>query len=415
VGPITLFDKSFLQSLTVDESVWFGHFFSPVVCPLFYVETLADLEKEVRKGRTPEQEVRIIAAKFPDQSANPCAFHGSMLINDLLGWHVPLDGRVPLPGGKAVAKGDRRGFVFDETPEMAAFSRWQQEKFLEIERLIARGWRESLKAVDLSAMIPLVQKLGVDSRSCRSLDSARDLARRVVGTTSNPFVVAALIHMFLELPRQASAQFLERWQIATYPPLPKYAPYAAHVLSVELFFQFALAARLVGAERSSNRVDMAYLNYVPFCMAFVSSDRLHSRTAPYFLRDNQTFVWGPDLKQDLARLNSHFLTLPETERDKGIMTFAHAPPKVEGSLVRELRARFLGSTYDDRPRIEPAPEGDPRDKQLVADIDDWEHAPEVAQLMGDDGSEADMMMIKRRVAKRKGSWWQLPKDLTAKD
>lgn len=41
MGPIALFDKSFLQSLSIDESVWLGHFFMPVVCPLFYVETLA--------------------------------------------------------------------------------------------------------------------------------------------------------------------------------------------------------------------------------------------------------------------------------------------------------------------------------------------------------------------------------------
>ena len=76
MGPIALFDKSFLQSLSVDQSVWFGHFFSPVVCPLFYVETLADLEKAT-KGRTPQDEVRIIAEKFPDISANPCVHHAT--------------------------------------------------------------------------------------------------------------------------------------------------------------------------------------------------------------------------------------------------------------------------------------------------------------------------------------------------
>jgi hypothetical protein len=61
MGPITLFDKSFLQSLSVDESVWFDHFFLTNVCPLFYVETMADLEKSPQKGRAAEDEVRIIA------------------------------------------------------------------------------------------------------------------------------------------------------------------------------------------------------------------------------------------------------------------------------------------------------------------------------------------------------------------
>ena len=224
MGPQTLFDKSFLQSLTVDESVWFAHFFSPVVCPTFYVETLADLEKDVREGRTPEREVRIIAEKFPDQSGNPCQFYGTMLIANLHGHEIPMDGRVVLPGGRPVAKGGRRGFVFEEAPEIAAFSRWQQEKFLEVERLTARGWRDALRAVDLALMTPIIRKLGVDSRSCQSLDGAGKLARAVASISDKPFAVAALINLFLDLPSQASARFLERWKISTYPPLPRYAP-----------------------------------------------------------------------------------------------------------------------------------------------------------------------------------------------
>ena len=42
MGPITIFDKSALQSLSMDESVWLDAFFLVNVVPLFYVETLAD-------------------------------------------------------------------------------------------------------------------------------------------------------------------------------------------------------------------------------------------------------------------------------------------------------------------------------------------------------------------------------------
>jgi hypothetical protein len=54
LGPILIFDKSFLQSLNVDEAVWLDNFFLTVITPLFFVETLADLEKEFHRGRTPE-------------------------------------------------------------------------------------------------------------------------------------------------------------------------------------------------------------------------------------------------------------------------------------------------------------------------------------------------------------------------
>jgi hypothetical protein len=66
MGPITLFDKSFLQSLSLDEAVFFDHYFLSNICPLLFIETLADLDKGVREGRTPEEEVSIISAPQHD-------------------------------------------------------------------------------------------------------------------------------------------------------------------------------------------------------------------------------------------------------------------------------------------------------------------------------------------------------------
>jgi hypothetical protein len=57
MGPIIIFDQSVLESLNPDEAVWLDHFYLANITPLFFIETLADLEKEVRKGRTPEQVV----------------------------------------------------------------------------------------------------------------------------------------------------------------------------------------------------------------------------------------------------------------------------------------------------------------------------------------------------------------------
>jgi hypothetical protein len=75
MGPTALFDKSFLQSLTVDESVLFDHYFISVIGPMFYLEMLADLQTAVRQGRTPEQEVGIIRRPFPDGFLSLCHHH----------------------------------------------------------------------------------------------------------------------------------------------------------------------------------------------------------------------------------------------------------------------------------------------------------------------------------------------------
>jgi hypothetical protein len=80
MGPIILFDKSALQALSIDESVWFDQFFLPVICPIFFVETLADLEKSIRTGRTPEEEVGLIAVRTPQMSGQPNVNHIDLCI-----------------------------------------------------------------------------------------------------------------------------------------------------------------------------------------------------------------------------------------------------------------------------------------------------------------------------------------------
>jgi hypothetical protein len=67
MGPITIFDKSALQSLSMDESVWLDAFFLVNIVPLFYVETLADLEKEVAEG-SPQ---RILSACWQRRRRQP--------------------------------------------------------------------------------------------------------------------------------------------------------------------------------------------------------------------------------------------------------------------------------------------------------------------------------------------------------
>lgn len=143
MGPTILFDKSTLQSLGVDEAVWFDAFYSPVITPLFFVETLADLEKEVGKGRSPEQVVGNLAEKT-STGANTNVHHATIYVNELLGASVEMR-RVPLiPGGEPVVSGGRKGVVIKQPPEVAALHRWEAGQFLEVEREFARAWRKAL-------------------------------------------------------------------------------------------------------------------------------------------------------------------------------------------------------------------------------------------------------------------------------
>jgi hypothetical protein len=414
MGPIALFDKSFLQSLSVDEAIWFDHFFFPVICPLFYIETLADLGKTVRQGRTPEQEVRCIAEKTPEMHGGPCVHHHKLCLHNLLGNPVPMKGCIPAPGGRPAGTGGKQGIVFDVSPEVQAFSRWQRGEFAEIERESAHDWRVSLAATDLTTVAAGVRAMGIDSRTCKSLEQAKEMADSLVCGTTLLADRMKLAFITLGVPRQFEQPILARWEQAGYPPLSVYAPFAAYVLTVEIFFQIALGAGLISHERASNRVDMAYLFYLPFCMLFVSSDRLHQRCAPLFMRHNQEFVWGQALKEDLKRLNDYYLALPDSEKETGIMKFAAYPPETGDYLVSQLWDRHL------RPwrggALEVKAKDSEKEKELLKYFEEFIQEPTTPSKTVPVGfSDVDALAIRRLVRKQRGSWWQLPKDLKHPD
>jgi hypothetical protein len=103
-GPILLFDKSILQSLSVDEAVWFDTFFFPCITPVFFTETLADLEKEVQKGRSPEEVVGNLAEKTPIGGAIN-VYHHTLSVNELLGRTVELR-HVPVVPGESCQRSE---------------------------------------------------------------------------------------------------------------------------------------------------------------------------------------------------------------------------------------------------------------------------------------------------------------------
>jgi hypothetical protein len=414
MGPITLFDKSFLQSLSLDESVFFDRFFSSVICPIFYVETLADLEKVVRPGRTPEEEVRIIADKVPELGSYPCAYHVALGAGNLMGGNVPMDGRVMLPQhGRPVMVDGKVGFVHDEAPEADAFRRWQNREFLYVEREFARGWRTALNNVDLAGLAERIQAMGISAKTCRSLADAHRIVNTVMsqdGTSSVDQINMAL-HIF-QVPPSFDLAVFGRWARRGRQSLKHFAPYAAHVVAVETFFQLALGADLLGTGDTHNRTDIGYLYYAPLCHVFVSSDRLHTRCAGYFLRKDQSFVWGPDLKTDLNRLMTHLSRRSEEEKEQGLYRLAPTPPTDDKGLTAQLWDRHLIKSWRTDIPAAVKRENPEEDKKIVEHINRIADAPALPHgEVNFEPEQADFMQLTRRVSKRKGSWWQLPKDI----
>jgi hypothetical protein len=286
MGPITIFDKSALQGLNIDEACWFDNFYMTNIAPLFFVETLGDLRKEMAKGRTAEEVVGNLAEKTPPQGT-PNVHHRELCIAELMGQRIEMRGVPHVGDGRPVVTRHQRGLMYEPAAEMRAFQRWQEGRFLDVEYQFAGNWRLALQRRTSLDAAEWLREIGGFQTRPHDLKTAKAFADRAVRGSRHRYALVKAACLTLEVTRFVQREILMRWKAEGGPPFHEFAPYTAHVLTVDAFFYIAVSAHLISRDRPSNRVDMAYLYYLPFCMVFVSCDNLHEKTVPLFLGCDQ--------------------------------------------------------------------------------------------------------------------------------
>jgi len=168
----------------------------------------------------------------------------------------------------------------------------------------------------------------------------------------------------------------------------------------------------IGSERKSNKVDITYLYYLPFCMVFTSRDDLHVRSAPLFLRDDQTFIHGDALKSDLKRLDEYYDALPGETKKQSIYSFAAYPPNDDSFLVTQLWNKHMRPPEGYRappPKYEgkiiyvPPAGSDPR--EIKKALDDFEaNAVPLDPNTPVSMDEAAVVQFSKFILRTKGKW-----------
>ncbi len=405
MGPILIFDKSTLQSLNLDEAVWLDNFFLTNITPLFFIETLADLEKQVQSGRTPEQVVGNLAHKTPEMGSYPNVHHTTLIEIELRGLSE-IDmryGRPIIRRGKRVKLEGETSVIVEQAPEDKAFQRWQRGEFLELERLTARAWRQSLSNINYEQMYRSFQKWFIRRKKPGTLLEVKAIADQFIDGPEQEKALRFGLEG-LGILQNSQEWVLSRWNEAGKPTIKNFAPYFRYVFSVDLFFYLAIAADLISRMRPSNRIDLAYLYYLPFCMVFTSSDKLHSRIVPLFLRKNQTFLEGSILKTDLARIDQHYSSLSDYVKNQGILKFASYPPVDASFLIPQLWDNYLPMwrKHQSEPRKPMSKEDSDAEVERIKRLVKEAKPMDPANILSSD--DADSVVIKRKVRARKGKW-----------
>ena len=223
--PVIIFDKSFLQSLNPDEACLLDHFFYSNLTPLFLVETLADIEKRVAEGKSPEQIVGRLAYKTPSMNSYQNVYHGNLAIGDLLGHQVQMKRLPVISGGSITTIDGKQGVFHGVSAEAEAMMRRQRGEFLELERQFAKGWREALAAVDLHSLAEETKRFrsaGIIS----NIEDAKRHADQVILAYDCSLRQIQLICAGFKLDLRSSKIVAHRWQQCGSPPLRNFAPYA---------------------------------------------------------------------------------------------------------------------------------------------------------------------------------------------
>jgi hypothetical protein len=342
VGPSIVLDKNAIQGFNEVEIEALHRHYSPVIVPVLANEVIADLRKPSGDDNQRERVRNLIRKLRPGRSILHAHYrqllYGSLLGRDPSGHYTPYlsesrDARY------TETEGGRVGVITSPSSEEELLYRCLDGGFTSAEDDLAKAWRESIGKVDLDKYYREWRKNNRDLAKPKSLQM---LHREVKVTLDYEQVQDDLLELLLETcPTDEGfvKQIRSRWTNRTDRLLRLHAPYAYYVVKTILLFLRAIDTGLIGT-RTTNLIDMEYCFYLPFCLVFTSSDKVHSKLAPVLMESfHQDFVDARVLKKDLARIAADWEGLTPKERRARLHALGQWPPTDENSFTYKVWKR----------------------------------------------------------------------------
>lgn len=345
MGPTIIFDKSLLQSLSAAEVDELDSNFEPVCVPTLVNEIIGDLAKApTDPTRLPSDVVQALSRKMAAAHGLEPISPAELAAGELLGRAVPMTGTVPVGGPHVQSLEGGRYISYDATPQQRMWMKWASGDFCPMENSVAEFYRLQLRNIDLHALASGWREFVRDwLGNPNTFEDLLNGIDRVLSSAERPVrrevlrVMYDLIDVGSDL-RLAAYSFFDQHPGTT---IVSRLPYSTHVLKVYMAYACSLARGLAGP-RTTDRVDLQYLFFAPFCQVFTSSDRFHRYFWPA-VTSSSIFVWGPDLKNDLARRAELRTSMTREDWKQHRRAYGIHPVPIPGSVVSDVWDRQMGS------------------------------------------------------------------------
>jgi hypothetical protein len=414
MGPVILIDKSALEMLSIDEAIWLDEFFFTNICPILYSETLADLTKSRSDRENPIAGMNLvaeIAAKTPVDGVAPNMHHRDLIAQDLFGNHPAMTGRPIVAAGTVKQESSGQiGMDMGHFSEAKALQRWQNGEFEEMEREFALAWRKDLDTTNYEDILAIVKNVIPSGRRLNTLELIKEYVDEFVASSDEKILY--IIFQLFDIKPELYPSFVEAYKLEPRKNIVELAPYATYVLRVDLFFYIAMIKDLISSDRASNKLDIAYLYYLPFCEIFTSNDNLHAKTAPLFMEQGQIFIPGIDLKKACKEMDEYYSQFQAEIEERGLISFVGSPPYIMNNTITNAWDEFCVPSWRDP--VEGIPPGvlKPIEKTDVGSgptVKEIMSAKEVKSVTGKE--DINFITISRMTRARRGKYKMLPQSV----
>jgi hypothetical protein len=330
MGPTIIIDKSVLHMLSYEEICLLDRMYTINIPEVLPYEILADLYKNNRFDSANVKELQKTAAKLTLPFMKVNVNHRELIEQSLLGVDYYNARKPIIRASKIVPEADGGyGILIEESEFSKKMSQWKAGVVNKQDAEEAFLWRKTIQDTHISNTLREFKENGLQFVKHKGVSEVlQDNIETLDYEPTQELLVKNVTLCAFDDP-QMHEKVRKRWFESGKPKLKQFAPYAYYCWLIESCFIFCSHSSICGLGMT-DYCDFMYTKYLPFCDLFCSDDHFHKTFVPVIKLEEQTFVTGKELKDDLANI---LAKLKEESKDPEnlLKGFGHIKPPIDNN------------------------------------------------------------------------------------